>query len=229
MSGDRRRLVLFGAGNMVSDILDAAEAAGLAPSAVVIHHPEALGERDIGLQERLRRWALAHPDAATQPVLIEGLEHFHPQAGEVYLLGPTTPSRAVLAAEVEARFGLAFHVLVHPTAHVSPMAQLAQGVFIGANSTIASGVQLAEHVFVNRGVTIGHDTVVGPFSRVQAGANLGGLSRLGTGVSIGIGATLIERLDIGDGAVVGAGSVVLADVPGGSIAVGVPARVRKPR
>ena len=215
MTSEPTRLVLFGAGNMVSDILDAAQAAGLVPAAVVMHQPESLGERDVGLRERLERWAVLHPGAAVQPVLIERL-------------GPTTPSRAVLAAELEARFGLAFHVLVHPTAHVSPMARLAPGVFIGANSTVASGADLGEHVFVNRGVTIGHDTVVGPFSRLQAGANLGGLSRLGTGVSIGIGATLIERLDIGDHAVVGAGSVVLADVAAGAIAVGVPARVRKP-
>ncbi len=228
MTSEPTRLVLFGAGNMVSDILDAAQAAGLVPAAVVMHQPESLGERDVGLRERLERWAVLHPGAAVQPVLIESLEHFHRRDGEVYLLGPTTPSRAVLAAELEARFGLAFHVLVHPTAHVSPMARLAPGVFIGANSTVASGADLGEHVFVNRGVTIGHDTVVGPFSRLQAGANLGGLSRLGTGVSIGIGATLIERLDIGDHAVVGAGSVVLADVAAGAIAVGVPARVRKP-
>lgn len=217
-----RRLVIFGASNILSDLFDCALANGLVPAKVVLHLPESAGERDLSLAARIE--ALA---GLCEPPVVETLDTFRPAAGELYLLGPTTPTRANLAAELEQRFGIAYHTLVHPAAYVSPLAQLGPGVFVGANSVIGPGARLAEHVFVNRGVTIGHDTHIGAYSRIQPGANLGGLSRIGSGVTVAIGATLLERLVIGAGAFVGAGAVVTADVPADVLVVGVPAKVKK--
>jgi sugar O-acyltransferase (sialic acid O-acetyltransferase NeuD family) len=218
----QRRLVIFGASNIVSDLFDCALANGLVPVKVVLHLPESTGERDIPLAARIA--ALKGLCEAPQ---VQLLDDFRPDAGELYLLGPTTPTRANLAAELERRFGLGYHTLVHPTAYVSPLAQLGQGVFVGANTVIGSGARLGEHVFVNRGVTIGHDTHIGSFSRIQPGANLGGLSRIGRGVTVAIGATLLERLVIGDGAFVGAGAVATEDVPEGVLVLGIPAKFKK--
>lgn len=218
----KKPLVIFGSSNILSDLFDAALAGGLLPSKVVLDEPENCGARDLPLAQRLAALAPFCP-----PPLLLQLAEFTPQNGELYLLGPTTPTRATLAQRLEERFSLPFHTLVHPTAYVSPLAFLAPGVFVGANSTIGPGCVLADHVFVNRGVTIGHDTHIGSFSRIQPGANLGGLTRIGSGVTIGMGATVLERLLIGDGAVVGGGAVVLADVPAQVLVVGVPAKVRK--
>jgi sugar O-acyltransferase (sialic acid O-acetyltransferase NeuD family) len=217
-----RRLVIFGASNIVSDLFDCALANGMAPAKVVVHLPEAAGERDIPLAARIA--ALKGLCEAPQ---VQMLDEFQPAAGELYLLGPTTPTRANLAAELERRFSLRYHRLIHPTAYVSPLAKLGQGVFVGANSVIGPGACLGDHVFVNRGVTIGHDTHIGPYSRIQPGANLGGLSRIGRGVTVAIGATLLERLVIGDGAFVGAGAVATEDVPDGVLVLGIPARFKK--
>src|SRR5471032_362736 len=161
------------------------------------------------------------------PPTIIALDQFVPQPGQQYLLGPTTPTRAVLAQLLEQRFGLEFCTLVHPTAYVSPLATLGPGVFVGANSAIGPGAKLAAHVFVNRGVTIGHDTRIAAFARVQPGANVGGLGEIGAGATIGIGATVIERVVIGAGAYVGAGAVVTADVAPHVLVVGVPAKFKK--
>lgn len=217
-----RRLVIFGASNIVSDLFDCALANGLLPAKVVLHLPESAGERDIPLAARIA--ALKRLCDAPQ---VETLDTFQPGAGELYLLGPTTPTRANLAAELERRFGLRYHTLVHPTAYVSPLAQLGQGVFVGAKSVIGPGACLGDHVFVNRGVTIGHDTHIGSYSRIQPGANLGGLCRIGSGVTIAIGATLLERLVIGNGATIGAGAVAIEDVPDGALVLGVPAKFKK--
>lgn len=215
-------LVIFGASNIVSDLFDCALANGVTPAKVVLHLPESTGERDVPLEERVAALAVL----CTPPV-IQNLDEFQPGAGELYLLGPTTPTRAVLAAELERRFALRYHTLIHPTAYVSPLARLGQGVFVGANSVIGPGAVLDDHVFVSRGVTIGHDTRIGAFSRIQPGANVGGLSRIGCGVTIAIGATTLERLVIGDRAVIGAGAVAHSDVGAGVVVLGVPARFRK--
>jgi sugar O-acyltransferase (sialic acid O-acetyltransferase NeuD family) len=222
MGHDKHRLVIIGASNIVSDLFDCALANGLIPSKVVLHLPEDGGERSIPVSTRVARLAPMCP-----PPVIEPLSEFRPVPGEVYLLGPTTPVRANLAAELRHRFDLRFHTLVHPSAYVSPLAVIGPGTFVGARSVVAPGAELDEHVFVNRGATIGHDTSVGAFSRIQPGSNIGGLSRIGRGVTIGIGATLIERLVVGDNAVIGAGSTVLDDVPENVVVVGAPARFLK--
>lgn len=222
MSEPSNRLVIFGASNIVSDLFDCAHARGLPVAKVVLHHAESTGPRDVPLRDRVAALAaLGGP-----PPAIERMDAFVPRAGELYLLGPTTPTRAVLAAELETRFGLAFCTLVHPSAYVSPLARLSPGVFVGARSAIAAGAVLDEHVFVNRGVTIGHDTRIGPFSRIQPGANLGGLSSIGAAVTVGIGATLIERLEVGEHSLIAAGAVVTHDVPAMTLAGGSPARMR---
>lgn len=216
------RLVIFGASNILSDLFDCALANDLVPVKVVIHLPEQTDERSIPVAVRVARLA---PSCA--PPVIEPLSAFCPAKHELYVLGPTTPTRSALAAELRERFHLEFHTLVHPTAYVSPLATLGAGTFVGARSVIAAGAALGEHVFVNRGVTIGHDTRVGAFSRIQPGSAVGGLSKIGRGVTIGIGATLIERLVVGDNAVIGAGSTVLKDVPDNVVVAGTPAEVKK--
>lgn len=218
----RNKLVIFGVSNMLSDIFDCAIANGLILAKVVIHHPEQVGDRDISLADRLTSLS-----RICKPPVVEKISEFEPHADEVYILGPTNPARRELAQLLYDRFKLGFCTLVHPTAYVSPLATLSQGVFVGANSAIAPGVQLGSHVFINRGVTVGHDTRIGDFSRVQPGSHTGGLSKIGTGVTVGLGATIIERLRIGDNAVIGAGAVVLEDVPANVLVAGVPAKIKK--
>lgn len=218
-------LVIFGLSNILSDLFDCALANQLPVSKIVRHLPHVDGPRDLPLEQRLQAWSRL----ATAPV-VEDLADFVPQAGELYLLGPTTPERASLAALLEQKFGLGsshFHTLIHPTAYVSPLASLGRGVFIGANSVIGPGAQLADHVFVNRGVTIGHDTRIGAFSRFQPGSNVGGLSDIGSGVTVAIGATLLERLRIGDHAFIGAGAVATTDIEAQTLVVGIPAKFKK--
>ncbi len=217
-----QRLVIFGLSNILSDIFDCALANGLQIAKIVKHLPHTDGPRDIPLEQRLQ--ALAKLTSA--PEVIE-LDAFVPQEGEVYMLGPTTPERASLAELLQQRHGVQFHTLVHPTAYVSPLAQLGRGVFVGANSVIGPGAQLADHVFINRGVTVGHDTRIGSFSRLQPGSNVGGLSELGSSVTVAIGATLLERLRIGDFAFIGAGAVATCDVDAQTLVVGIPAKFKK--
>lgn len=217
-----KQLVIFGVSNILSELFDCALANGLTIAKIVLHHPEQVGERDVSLADRL-----ASLSRFCTPPQVLNWDEFVPQADEVYMLGPTTPSRAAIVQALQQRHSLRFHTLVHPRAYVSPLASLGEGVFVGVNSSIAADAQLASHVFINRAVSVGHDTKIGAFSRLQPGSNVGGLTRIGQGVTIGIGATVLERLVIGDGALVAAGAVVLNDVAPHVLVAGVPAKVKK--
>jgi|RhiMetdeSRZDD1v2_1073273.scaffolds.fasta_scaffold04782_3 serine O-acetyltransferase len=82
------------------------------------------------------------------------------------------------------------------------------------------------------GTVIGGDARVG--DRVQfLGSNTVGTNKdngypiIGDDVTVGVGARILGPVHVGDRAVIGANAVVLSDVPAGSVAVGVPARVVK--
>lgn len=48
---------------------------------------------------------------------------------------------------------------------------------------------------------------------------------IGNNVYLGIGATILPGVKIGDNCIIGAGAIVTKDIPSGSVAVGIPARV----
>ncbi|GAA5179695.1 hypothetical protein GCM10025771_22360 [Niveibacterium umoris] len=216
-------LVIFGHSNILSDLLDCALAQGIAPRAIVVNQTEQLGERDLPLSERLAAFSRVAP----APEIVQ-IEAFVPMPDDLFVIGPTTPARAVLVQEVRNRFaGIRFGQLVHPTAYVSPLSTIGEGVFVGAGSVIGPGATLEDFAFINRGVTIGHDTRVRTYARVQPGSNVGGLTTIGAGATIGLGASVLERLVIGDGAFVGAGAVVIDDVAPNTLVVGAPAKFKK--
>lgn len=187
-----------------------------------MHEPEEPTPRSIPINQRVLSWA---PLGGVPQIL--DFTSFSPELGDVYILGPTTPRRANLAAAIAQRWALSFITLVHRTAYVAPGVTLGPGVFVGACSVIAPGTILGEHVFINRGVTVGHDNRIGAFSRIQPGSALGGLSDIGPGVTVGLGARLHERLAVGEGAVIASGAVVRNDVEPYALMAGSPARLMK--
>ncbi len=52
--------------------------------------------------------------------------------------------------------------------------------------------------------------------------------RIGSNVYIGINCTILPGVTIGDNVIIGAGAIVTRDIPSGSVAAGIPARVIKP-
>jgi bifunctional UDP-N-acetylglucosamine pyrophosphorylase/glucosamine-1-phosphate N-acetyltransferase len=121
---------------------------------------------------------------------------------------------------------------VGPFGHLRKGAHLGRGVHMGnfgevKNSTLGPGVKM------------GHFSYVGD-AEIESGANVGAgtitcnydgarkhKTVIDEGAFIGSGTMLVAPVRVGKGAVTGAGSVVTHDVPDGSVAYGVPARVRK--
>lgn len=80
---------------------------------------------------------------------------------------------------------------------------------------VVSGyAKIGKNCVLRNGVTIGLARVDDPAAPV-----------IGDNVDIGAGAKLLGRITIGDNVKIGANAVVVTDIPAGSTAVGIPARV----
>jgi sugar O-acyltransferase (sialic acid O-acetyltransferase NeuD family) len=212
-------LVIVGASNLLSDIYECAALNGYWVRAIVLNQEVVTGERALSLEARIATWP-------HQPAVLTA-DQFSPQAQDEFHMGTSSPGRSVTVPAFERLFGKPPVTLLHPSATVSRLSQLGEGVFVGAGCVIAPGAVLEKGSFLNRRATIGHDTRVGAFSRIQAGANVGGHTSVGEQATIGMGACVIEELVIGRRAFVAAGAVVIRDVAEGVLVAGVPAVVKR--
>lgn len=113
--------------------------------------------------------------------------------------------------------------------------------FLYLVTEILTGVHMPREVIIGRrfhiihadgslsihpGTVIGDD--VGVAHNVTIGTNMGfGVPRIGNRVFIGVGVAILGDVCVGDDVRVAANSLVIADVPAGSLAMGVPARAWK--
>ena len=125
-------------------------------------------------------------------------------------------------------------VQIGPFSHLRPKSSIGRKAKLGnfaevKASRLEAGVQ--QHHFSYIG-----DAVLGEKTNVGAGTitcNFDGArkhkTKVGKRVFLGSDTMLVAPIELGDDSRTGAGSVVTRDVPAGMLAVGVPARIRKPR
>jgi sugar O-acyltransferase (sialic acid O-acetyltransferase NeuD family) len=116
--------------------------------------------------------------------------------------------------------------LSHPTAFVAANAAIGNGTQILAMSAVCVDVILGEACIINTCASVDHECTVGQGVHIGPGAILCGEVQVEDFAFVGAGATILPRVRIGRRSIVGAGAVVSRDVPSGTCAVGVPARVR---
>jgi sugar O-acyltransferase (sialic acid O-acetyltransferase NeuD family) len=148
-----------------------------------------------------------------------------PNSGtNVYLaLGTYRSWRACeLFVELSAR-GVKFARLVAPTAHISPSAVIGEnalifgGVFVGSEAKVGHLFTAHGGTVVEHHCSVGNNVLLGP------GVTLAGLTHIEDHCFLGSGTSTKPRTRVGRGTMTGAGSIVIADLPPGVIASGIPA------
>jgi serine acetyltransferase len=134
-----------------------------------------------------------------------------------YRLGRWAQTNGGVRAKVARRLHRYLHLLMKITVGIElPLgAEIGPGfrIYHQGAITLNSGVKVGARCRMRQGVTIG--------VRERGGA----MPVLGDDVFIGAFAQILGAVKIGDGATIGAGAVVLSDVPAGTTAVGVPAKI----
>ena len=118
--------------------------------------------------------------------------------------------RTDLALLLQSLSSDSLQVSIHPSASIGTQVFLdhATGVIVGAFAVIGDEVTIMQNVTIGRKQALP-----------------GRAPRIGRGVLLSTGATILGDVSVGDFAKIGAGALVEHDVPVGSTAVGVPARL----
>jgi UDP-perosamine 4-acetyltransferase len=208
-SADRRRfdsppVFVAGTGSYAAEIAEYAQASEMRVEALI----ELLDLERVGTTIH----GLPVIDSAALPA---GIPHAVLAAGK---------NRSSTWAELAANGWIAVTV-IHPSAVVSPSAQIKAGCIVGPTAVIGAQTLLNQQTLIGRGALIGHHVSIGEGAVVNPGANVAGNVSIGDGAVIGMGAVVVNGIEIGNGAVVAAGAVVVRDVPSAARVQGVPAKV----
>lgn len=210
---DQPQWVVFGAGAQGKITLEVIAAdRPLAECLLADDNPELVGQTRHGLRILGRR---------------ELMKLARERALRVIVAVGHNPRRWQIAQELAA-VGVQFATAAHPSAVISPSAEIAAGCFVGPLAMVGCGARIGRHAIVNSGTIIEHDCTIEDSASLSPGARLAGRVHVGAGAFIGTGAVLHPRVAVGAGAIVGAGAVVTRSIAPGVIAYGVPARQIRP-
>lgn len=114
--------------------------------------------------------------------------------------------------------------LIHPSATVSPHAQIGAGSVICAGVILGPFARLGRGCIINTGASVDHDCTLEDGVHLSPGVVLGGGVTVGARTWVGIGAAVREYKSIGADTMIGAGAAVVTDIPNGARFGGVPAK-----
>ena len=207
-------LLILGAGGHAKVVAETALASGFASSISF------LDDRCTGLDSCLP--VLGWPVIGPLPLALMGETSSRFDAA-VVAIGHSATRLHWIHQLQDAGFDLP--VLIHPTAWVSPSAQIGPASVAFAQVAVQAHSSIGIGAILNTGCSVDHDTQLADGVHICPGARLAGDVDVGPRSWIGIGSSVNQKVSIGSDVTVGAGSVVVCDLPSSVTAVGVPARV----
>ncbi|MGN6387658.1 MAG: acetyltransferase [Verrucomicrobiota bacterium] len=197
-------LIIYGAGGHAKVAIDAARAAGLNVSLVLDDHSP-------------------HGELLGIPVRRGSEAENIPGAFQFFVAIGNNAVRAAILERLVSLSGTPFSI-IHPSAVISPLAEIGSGTILAAGCIINPGARIGRNCVINTAASIDHDCALGDHVFIGPGARLAGTVQVDEGASVFTGAVVIPGIRIGKSAIVGAGAVVLKNVPQGVTVAGNPAR-----
>ncbi|MFB4163882.1 NeuD/PglB/VioB family sugar acetyltransferase [Alteribacillus sp. JSM 102045] len=115
--------------------------------------------------------------------------------------------------------------LIHPTAVISPSAEIGIGVYIQANVYIWTKVKVNDFSIISPNSVIAHHSTIGKACLVSTLTGIGASIKVEDKVFIGMGSTIVTGLAyIRENSIIGAGAVVLKNTERNSVYAGIPAK-----
>ena len=131
-------------------------------------------------------------------------------------IGDNTIRKRISESGIAHEFGIA----IHPSAIVSPFAEIGDGTVVMQGAIIQSGAKIGKHCIINTGAKVDHDCIVGNYAHISPNATLCGNVTIGEGTQVGVGASIVPGITIGKWTLICAGSVVTTDIPDKCVAAG---------
>lgn len=124
-------------------------------------------------------------------------------------------------------YGVRYGSAIHPSAIVSPSAEIGEGAIIMPGAIINAHARIGAHCVISTGAIVGYECELGDFVTMSPRSILCGGVSVGRGTHICAGATVTPDVNVGRWSVVGAGTVCLHDIPDGVVVAGDDAAVIK--
>lgn len=174
---------------------------------------------------RYRRWLAAHhPGLECREI---ALDEFEPDSAHHHFPGFYGPRLPGYLRQLEARHpGLTHANLIHPSATVSPFAQLGAGCFISVGSVIGPWATIGDFAHICYSL-VAHDCFLHPHAYLLPHCTLASSITVHSHALVCLRSAVIPGLTLGRGCVVAPGSVVRKDIPARVLAAGNPARILK--
>jgi len=201
------RLIILGAGGHAKVVAD---------SAVATNQYDEIAFLDDGFPTRQR-----HLD---WPVIgkVSNWQEYANQADFAIAIGDNK-ARLSFYQELAAA-GQCLPNIIHPTAVISPYADLGRGNVIFANAVVNPGCIIANAAIINTAASIDHDCTLADAVHISPGTRLAGSVNVGKLSWLGIGSTVIQGISIAENTQTGAGAVVTQSTNPNLLYVGIPAK-----
>ncbi|WP_071763517.1 acetyltransferase [Burkholderia ubonensis] len=124
---------------------------------------------------------------------------------------------------------LSFATLIHPSAVISPSAQIGIGTVVMPCVVVNAASKVGRHAILNTRSSLDHDSEMADYSSLAPNACTGGRVSIGRRSAISIGAIVKHGIVIGSDVVVGAASYIHNHTPDNVVVYGTPATVQKIR
>jgi acetyltransferase-like isoleucine patch superfamily enzyme len=197
---------IFGAGNLIGDIIDAVESRGETVAYIVLN---------MDLDEKI----LAKIPGSIKMI---HLVDFTPSTDH-YIFGFLGPNKGPFLESLKKQ-SLTFSNLIHKFSYIPKNVSMGEGNYIGAGAVFGTNVKMGNFNYVNRLASIGHDSTIQDFNQFGPACTNASGCRIDYRNCFYTRATIIPNIHIADDVIVGAGGVVTKNILEPGTYAGVPVR-----